>query len=88
MPCFSMLNMLGYPHIQISIMDMTAEEWEELCALKNAINDYPASVHYEKMELFTKLMVKSLDGKADPINGVPVRQVVYPSCPLPQDALY
>ena len=69
-------------------MDMTAEEWEELCALKNAINDYPASVHYEKMERFTELMVKSLEGKADPINGVPVRQVVYPSCQLPPNALY
>jgi hypothetical protein len=67
---------------------MTEEEWEELCALKNAINEYPAAVHYEQMERFTELMVKSLEGKADPINGVPVRQVVYPSCPLPQDALY
>ena len=80
--------MLGYEYIQITPMNMSAEEWEELCALKNAINDHPASVHYEKMELFTKLMVKSLEGKANPVDGVPVRQVVYPSCPLPQDALY
>jgi hypothetical protein len=69
-------------------MDMTAEEWEELCALKNAINDYPASVHYEKMERFAELMVKSLEGKADPVNGVPVKQVEYHSCQLPPNALY
>ena len=69
-------------------MDMTAEEWEELCALKNAINDYPASVHYEKMERFAELMVKTLEGKADLINGVPVKQVAHHSCQLPPNALY
>lgn len=44
---------------------MTQEEWNELNALKNAINDHPASVHPEKMERFTMLMVKSLEGKGD-----------------------
>jgi hypothetical protein len=39
---------------------LTANEWEELLALKNAINDDPASVHYEKMERFSELMVRSL----------------------------
>jgi hypothetical protein len=45
---------------------LTQEEWEELVALKNAINDNPASVHPEKMELFTELLVRSLEGKCDP----------------------
>ena len=45
---------------------LTTEEWEELVALKNAINDNPASVHPEKMELFTELLVRSLEGKCDP----------------------
>jgi hypothetical protein len=40
--------------------DLSPEEWEELVALKNAINVDPASVHYEKMEKFTELMVRSL----------------------------
>lgn len=40
-------------------------EWQELVALKNAINDNPASVHPDKMELFTELFVRSLDGKSD-----------------------
>jgi len=44
---------------------MTPDEWQELKALKDAINQYPASVHYEKMERFTELMVKSLAGKGD-----------------------
>lgn len=35
-------------------------EWEELVALKQAINTNPASVHYEKMERFSYLMVRSL----------------------------
>ena len=50
---------------------MSEEEWQELCTLKNAINEYPASVHYEKMARFTKLLVKSLEGKGDLVNGVP-----------------
>ena len=45
---------------------LTDEEWNELVALKNAINDNPASVHPEKMELFTELLVRSLEGKCDP----------------------
>ena len=39
---------------------LTAEEWDELVALKNAINDSPASVHPDKQERFTELYVKSL----------------------------
>ena len=45
---------------------LTDDEWKELVALKNAINDNPASVHPEKMELFTELLVRSLEGKCDP----------------------
>ena len=39
---------------------LTTDEWEELFALKNAINDNPASVHPEKQEKFTELFVRSL----------------------------
>lgn len=39
---------------------MTQEEWNELDALRKAINDNPASVHPDKMEIFTSLFVKSL----------------------------
>jgi hypothetical protein len=53
---------------------LTVEEWDELVALKNAINYNPASVHFEKMERFTELMVKSLEGKGDR----PVEQVHTP----------
>jgi hypothetical protein len=72
--------MLGYANITIQTMTLqtknsteilTNEEWDELVALKNAINDNPASVHYEKMERFTELMVRSLDGKFDLVNGRP-----------------
>lgn len=47
--------------------DLTTEEWNELIALKDAIKYDPASVHYEKMERFTELMVRSLEGKGDSI---------------------
>lgn len=47
--------------------NLTQEEWNELIALKDAINYDPASVHYEKMERFTELMVRSLEGKGDPV---------------------
>jgi hypothetical protein len=45
---------------------LTDSEWNELIALKNAINENPASVHPKKMELFTDLLVRSLEGKFDP----------------------
>jgi len=47
--------------------NLTSDEWEELCALKNAINLNPASVHYDKMERFADLMVRTLQGKGDPL---------------------
>jgi hypothetical protein len=47
--------------------NLSEEEWNELVALKNAINQNPASVHPEKMELFTELLVRSLEGKCDPL---------------------
>jgi hypothetical protein len=45
--------------------DLTKEEWSELIALKEAINYDPSTVTYEKMEKFTELMVRSLEGKGD-----------------------
>ena len=50
---------------QSSVKPLTDEEWKELVALKQAINDNPASVHPEKMELFTELLVRSWDAKCD-----------------------
>jgi len=45
--------------------ELSTEEWNELVALKNAINDNPATVCPQKMELFTELFVRSLEGKGD-----------------------
>lgn len=39
---------------------LTEAEWEEMSALKNAINDCPQSVVPEKMEEFTAYLVRSL----------------------------
>ena len=44
---------------------MNATEWEELVALKDAIDGYPQSVAPEHQERFTELLVKSLAGKGD-----------------------
>ena len=44
---------------------LSADEWNELVALKNVINQNPASVHPDKMELFTALLVRTLEGKGD-----------------------
>lgn len=46
--------------------DLTQEEWNELVALKDAIHYNPSTVSPEKMEKFTELMVRSLEGKCDP----------------------
>jgi len=40
--------------------ELNKEEWEELDALRKAINVNPASVHPEKQERFTELFVRSL----------------------------
>jgi hypothetical protein len=45
--------------------NLTEEEWNELNALRVAINTNPASVHPEKQERFTELFVRSLEGKGD-----------------------
>jgi hypothetical protein len=41
------------------------DEWDELQALRVAIKDNPAAVHYDKMERFADLMVRTLQGKFD-----------------------
>ena len=46
---------------------LTQEEWDELIALKEAISYAPQTVSAEKMEKFTELMVRSLEGKCDPL---------------------
>jgi hypothetical protein len=46
-------------------MSLTNEEWDEMDILRQAINDYPAAVHPNKMERFTELFVRSLEGKSD-----------------------
>jgi hypothetical protein len=40
--------------------NLTDDEYQELNALRRAINDNPASVHPEKQERFTELFVRSL----------------------------
>ncbi len=45
--------------------ELTTEEWNELVALKDAITYAPQTVSAEKMEKFTELMVRSLEGKGD-----------------------
>lgn len=45
---------------------LTKEEWDELNALREAINFNPSTVCPHKMEKFTELLVRSLEGKCDP----------------------
>lgn len=42
---------------------LTEEEYNEMTALKNAINDLPQSVVPEKLEEFTAYLVRSLKEK-------------------------
>jgi hypothetical protein len=39
---------------------LTDEEWNEMAALKNAINERPQAVHPGKMEQFTEYLVRSM----------------------------
>ena len=51
-----------------STEELTTEEWNELNALKKAINYDPHTVSPQKMEKFTELLVRSLQGKGDPVS--------------------
>jgi hypothetical protein len=42
---------------------LTEDEWDEMTALKEAINQLPQSVSPEKMETFTEYLVRSLREK-------------------------
>ena len=57
--------MLESTQLSKKLMELTQEEWNELVALKDAINYNPSQVHYEKMERFTELFVRTLEGKSD-----------------------
>ena len=60
--------MLGYTHNSLEIMtfskknnkELTQTEWNEMVALKNAIDYDISQVHPEKMEEFTEYLVRSL----------------------------
>ena len=47
---------------------LTHEEWRELDALRKAINYDPSQVCPKKMEEFTALFVRTLEGKGDRIS--------------------
>lgn len=49
----------------IAQLKMTTEEWREMDTLRRAISDLPSSVAPDKMEKFTELFVKSLEGADD-----------------------
>ena len=65
--------MLGYQNIheykmsfsQNATTELTSEEWKELNILRTEINHNPAAVSPDRMERFTQLFVKSLEGKKD-----------------------
>lgn len=47
---------------------LTQEEWIELNALRRAINYNPHTVSPHKMEKFTELLVRTLEGKGDSLS--------------------
>ena len=48
---------------------LSKEEWNELNALREAINYDPSQVCPQKMEEFTALFVRSLYGKGDSVSS-------------------
>ena len=65
------INTIAFENMTLSRTSteyLTTEEWNELNALRKAINYNPHTVSPEKMEKFTELMVRSLEGKGDPVS--------------------
>ena len=48
-----------------TLLPLSEDEWQELCMLKQAIDDAPATVVASRMERFTELFVRTLHGKGD-----------------------
>ena len=66
------INTIAFENMTLSRTSteyLTTEEWNELNALRKAINYNPHTVAPEKMEKFTELMVRSLEGKGDPVSS-------------------
>lgn len=51
--------------IRTNQKELTTEEWNEMIALKNAMDYDISQVHPDKMELFTAFLVQTLEGKGD-----------------------
>lgn len=51
--------------IRANQKELTTEEWDEMLAIKNAIDYDIRQVHPDKMELFTAFLVQTLEGKGD-----------------------
>ena len=49
----------SYQNQTVANSELSDEEWIEMVALKQAISENPASVHPDKMEYYTELVVKS-----------------------------
>ena len=47
-------------HTRTNTTELSKDEWEEMVALKNAINFNPATIHPNKQEEFTAYLVQSL----------------------------
>ena len=65
------INTIAFENMTLSRTSteyLTTEEWNELNAIRMAINYDPYTVSPEKMEKFTELMVRSLEGKGDPVS--------------------
>jgi hypothetical protein len=45
---------------------LSEEEWNEVQALREAISEAPSTVAPSKMEKFTELFARSLQGKGNP----------------------
>ena len=45
--------------VQENLQRLSDSEWVEMIAIKQAISENPTSVHPDKMEYFTELLVRS-----------------------------
>lgn len=59
--------MTSIPDLPANVL--SEKEWEELCKLKAAIDEAPATVVASQMERFTELFVRTLHGKGDTMHG-------------------
>ena len=62
---FGLYRRLNMTYFKNNDHNLTDDEWNEMNALREVINQNPASLHPDKMEQFTEYLIRSMRGTGE-----------------------